>query len=193
MTKRHCTEWSVYAIKVSRERWEPMDPMLSNVFDGTSMWYSDHSAPRRLKSKGAFTPDMNEANKSRERLSIFCLLASFAREIHYTTVLHCCFGFSASARNHVTARAISWLVNAARISGKVQNSFTSFTRIASQYCLSRLCIDLTCKSFTRNALFASGVNAPWLSYRLKKHTHNKPHLPHKPHPSQTPSTNHAYH
>ncbi len=35
-------------------------------------------------------------------------------------VLHCCFGFSASARNKVTAIASSWLVNAARISAKVQ-------------------------------------------------------------------------
>ncbi len=33
-------------------------------------------------------------------------------------------------------------------------------RIAPQDCLSRLCIDLTCKSFTRFASFASGVNAP---------------------------------
>ncbi len=37
---------------------------------------------------------------------------------------------------------------------------TSFARIAPQDCLSRLCIDLTCKSFARNASFASGVNAP---------------------------------
>ncbi len=36
----------------------------------------------------------------------------------------------------------------------------SFMRIAPQECLSRLCIDLTCKSFARNASFASGVNAP---------------------------------
>ncbi len=39
---------------------------------------------------------------------------------HNYFVLHCCFGFSASARNDVTARASSWLVNAARISAKVQ-------------------------------------------------------------------------
>ncbi len=120
-------------------------------------------------SKGAFTPDANEANKSCYsrvvgRLNILSLLAAFAREIRYTTdvnsrhgggfcssssllakcipvfvkvqssivllqvstynhdyfVLHCCLGFSASARNHVTARASSWLVNAARISAKVQ-------------------------------------------------------------------------
>ncbi len=32
-------------------------------------------------------------------------------------------------------------------------------------CLSRLCIDLTCKSFARNASFASGVNAP-LEFRF---------------------------
>ncbi len=36
----------------------------------------------------------------------------------------------------------------------------SFARIAPHDCLSRLCIDLTCKSFARNASFASGVNAP---------------------------------
>ncbi len=39
---------------------------------------------------------------------------------HNYFVLHCCLGFSASARNDVTARASSWLVNAARISAKVQ-------------------------------------------------------------------------
>ncbi len=33
----------------------------------------------------------------------------------------------------------------------------SFARIAPQDCLSRLCIDLTCKSFVRNAPFASGA------------------------------------
>ncbi len=108
--------------------------------------------------EGAFTPDANEAKKSRVvgRFSILCLLASFACEIHairawnslhnrceyaswegllpgsssliakcipvfvkvrrciyssgypQTThnyfVLHCCFRFSASARNDVTAR-----------------------------------------------------------------------------------------
>ncbi len=80
---------------------------------------------------------------------------------HNYFVLHCCFGFSASARNDVTARASSWLVNAARISGKVQIfqlakkrkiraiRAASFARIAPQDCLSRLCIDLTCKSFAR--------------------------------------------
>ncbi len=113
-----------------------------------------------------FTPDANKSRYSCEvgRLNILSLLASFAREIHYTTdanlrhgrgfcrqlqshckmyscfckstkmyiqlreptynhnyfVLHCCLGFSASARNDVTARASSWLVNAARISAKVQ-------------------------------------------------------------------------
>ncbi len=36
----------------------------------------------------------------------------------------------------------------------------SFSRISPQDCLSRLCIDLTCKSFARYASFASGVNAP---------------------------------
>ncbi len=89
---------------------------------------------------------------------------------HNYFVLHCCFGFSASARNDVTARASSWLVNAAWISAKVQIfqlariaqkkrsiRAASFARIAPQDCLSRLCIDLTCKSF---ASFASGVNAP---------------------------------
>ncbi len=38
---------------------------------------------------------------------------------HNKFVLHCFFGFSASARNHVTARASSWLVYVARISAKV--------------------------------------------------------------------------
>ncbi len=38
--------------------------------------------------------------------------------IHNYFVLHCCFGFSASARNHGIARASSWLVNAVRISAK---------------------------------------------------------------------------
>ncbi len=86
---------------------------------------------------------------------------------HNYFVLHCCFGFSASTRNDVTARASSWLVNAAWISAKVQifqlalNAWmahqtfnsrraipaTSFVRIAPQDCLLRLCIDLTCKSF----------------------------------------------
>ncbi len=87
---------------------------------------------------------------------------------HNYFVLHCCFGFSASAHNDVTARASSWLVNAARISAKVLifqlarfvlfarqtlNSrrviraicAASFARIAPQDFLSRLCIDLTCK------------------------------------------------
>ncbi len=82
---------------------------------------------------------------------------------HNYFVLHCCFVFSASARNDVTARASSWLVKAARISAKVQifqlaRIAASFAQIAPQDCLSRLCIDLTCKSFAR---FASGVNAPW--------------------------------
>ncbi len=35
-----------------------------------------------------------------------------------------------------------------------------FARIAPQDCLSRLCIDVTCKPFTRFASFASGVNTP---------------------------------
>ncbi len=97
-------------------------------------------------------------------------------------VLHCCFGFSASTRNHVNARASSWSVTVARISAKVPifqllwmarqmpqtlNSrrviraicAASFTWIAPQDFISRLCIDLTCKSFARNASFASGVNA----------------------------------
>ncbi len=40
----------------------------------------------------------------------------------------------------------------------------SFARIVPQDSLSRLCIDLTCKSFARNASFASGVNAPLQIY-----------------------------
>ncbi len=43
-----------------------------------------------MRAQGAFTPDANDANKSRylrevERLNILSLLAPFAREIHYTT------------------------------------------------------------------------------------------------------------
>ncbi len=96
---------------------------------------------------------------------------------HNYFVLHCCFGFSASACNDVTARPSSWLVNATRIFAKVQIfqlarmarqtliprrviRAASFTRIAPQDCLSRLCIDLTCKSFARTASFTSGVKAP---------------------------------
>ncbi len=96
--------------------------------------------------------------------------------------------------NHVTTRASSWLVNAARIFAKVQifqlalfvrithqtpemlNSrrvihvnrvirAASFVRITPQDVYSRLCIDLTCKSLALNASFASGVNAP-LEYHL---------------------------
>ncbi len=123
-------------------------------------------------TKGAFTPDANDANKSRYspivgRLNILSLIArevrfirawnSLPSRVKFTTkqtricvmggasarqlqsrckmyscfckstkmyiqlrvltynhnffVLHCCFGFSASARNDVTARASSWLVN----------------------------------------------------------------------------------
>ncbi len=107
---------------------------------------------------------------------------------HNYFVLHFCFRFTASARNDVTARASSWLVYAARISAKAQifqlfarmasqklNSrrviravrAASFARIAPQDCLSRLCIDLTCKSFARNASFMSGVNAPLLSIMVE--------------------------
>ncbi len=51
---------------------------------------------------------------------------------HNYFVLHC-FGFSASARNDVTARASSWLVNAARISAKVQIfQLVLFARMARQ-------------------------------------------------------------
>ncbi len=46
----------------------------------------------------------------------------------------------------------------------------SFVRLTPQDCQSRLCIDLTCKSFARNASFASGVNAPLQSKpNLKQH------------------------
>ncbi len=55
--------------------------------------------------------------------------------------------------------APDWLK--ARISAKVQIfQLARFARIAPQDFLSRLCIDLTCKSFARFASFASGVNAP---------------------------------
>ncbi len=58
--------------------------------------------------------------------SCFCKSTKMYIQLRVSTynhdyfVLHCCLGFSASARNHVTARASSWLVNAARISAKVQ-------------------------------------------------------------------------
>ncbi len=38
-------------------------------------------------------------------------------------------------------------------------------------CLSRLCIDLTCKSYALNASFASGVNAPLLCIHTRRDLH----------------------
>ncbi len=67
---------------------------------------------------------------------------------HNYFVLHCCFGFSASARNDVTARASSkenppkFRFFNSRESRKKNAQFAPF---APQDCLSRLCIDLTCK------------------------------------------------
>ncbi len=58
--------------------------------------------------------------------SCFCKSRKMYRHLRVPTynhnyfVLHCCFGFSASARNDVTARASSWLVIAVQISAKVQ-------------------------------------------------------------------------
>ncbi len=88
---------------------------------------------------------------------------------HNYFVLHCCFGFSASARNDVTARASSWLVNAARISAKVQIfqlariarkkrsiRAASFARIAPQDWILHLCIDLTYKSCCRKLCSNAG-------------------------------------
>ncbi len=48
--KRRCTEWSVHDIKVPRERYEQIKPMLSNRSRGTLMSYTDHSVQRRFKS-----------------------------------------------------------------------------------------------------------------------------------------------
>ncbi len=64
-------------------------------------------------------------------------------------------------RNHVSTRARSLLVNAAQIF--CQSSHFSTRALRTNHaaeCLSRLCIDLTCKSLALNASFASGVNAP---------------------------------
>ncbi len=107
---------------------------------------------------------------------------------HNYFVLHCCFRFTASARNDVTARASSWLVYFTRCENPPKFSFfnssysrewrvkrsiravraASFARIVPQDCLSHLCIDLTCKSFARNASFVSGVNAPLLSIMAER-------------------------
>ncbi len=87
-------------------------------------------------SKGAFTPDTNEANKSRYsrvvgRLNILSLLASFVREIHYTTDANSRHGRGFCQAERLVAKCIpvfvkvrnntasSWLVNAAQISAKV--------------------------------------------------------------------------
>ncbi len=48
--KRRCTEWSVYDIKVPREKFESIVHLLSYRTHDTFMSYTDHSAQRRLKS-----------------------------------------------------------------------------------------------------------------------------------------------
>ncbi len=93
----------------------------------------------------------------------------FTHENHYTTVLHCP---QSSVITSLLEQAPDWLTRCEytpkfrflnlRESHVKKRSIraASFTRIAPQDCLSRLCIDLTCKSFARIASFASGVNAP---------------------------------
>ncbi len=72
-------------------------------------------------------------------------------------------------RNHVMKN--SWLVNAARNVRQSLDFLTCYVRqtpetlnlcsvICAAGCLSRLCIDLTCKSLALSASLASGVNAP---------------------------------
>ncbi len=87
---------------------------------------------------------------------------------HNYFVLHCCLPPLAMTSLLEQAPA-SWLVNAPWISAKVQIfQLARMTRqtLNSRYsCHSRRrivdhCIDLTCKSFARNASFASCVNAP---------------------------------
>ncbi len=87
---------------------------------------------------------------------------------HNYFVLHCCLPPLAMTSLLEQAPA-SWLVNAPWISAKVQIfQLVRMTRqtLNSRYsCHSRRrivdhCIDLTCKSFARNASFASCVNAP---------------------------------
>ncbi len=119
----------------------------------TFIFEASEKSRHPASSKGAFTPDANDANKScysrvkfttkqtRIRVmggasvrqlqsrckmySCFCKSTNMYIQLQVPTynhdyfVLHCCFGFSASARNDVTARASSWLVNAARISAKI--------------------------------------------------------------------------
>ncbi len=65
--------------------------LISQLADDTALFLYDSSQiPVALSilrpfSEGAFTPDENDANKSREvgHLNILSLLAPFAREIHY--------------------------------------------------------------------------------------------------------------
>ncbi len=60
------------------------------LFKGGVLIYAEHCTLSLRNSKGAFTPDANDANKlrySREvgHLNILSLLAPFTREIHYKT------------------------------------------------------------------------------------------------------------
>ncbi len=65
--KRRCTEWSVYDIKVPRERFESIRiHLLSHRSRSTVMSYTDHSAQRRFKSN---TPN-NCSGRSYDHLSI---------------------------------------------------------------------------------------------------------------------------
>ncbi len=87
------------------------------------------SLTETLHTEGAFTPDANEANKWRYLCVVGCL-----------NILSLLASF---------AREIHFICAILA---------TSFVRIAPQDCLSRLCIDLTYKSFACNASFTSGVN-----------------------------------
>ncbi len=77
---------------------------------------------------------------------------------HNYFVLHCCFGFSASVCNDVTARASSWLVNAARISAKVQIfQLALFARMARQT------LNLRCLIRANSAAGLSIASLHWLN------------------------------
>ncbi len=65
---------------------------------------------------------------------------------HNYFVLHCCFGFQIFAMTSLLEQAPDWLTWR-EYPPRHGASNAQFTRIAPQDCLSRLCIDFTCKSF----------------------------------------------
>ncbi len=83
---------------------------------------------------------------------------------HDYFVLHCCFGFSV-VMTSLLEQAPDWLTrreyppkfrffnsrNSCRVICAIRAA--SFAQIAPQDCLSRLCIDLTCKSFAHKGAF----------------------------------------